>query len=125
VGPDRAAQRNAPAFGSPGRTFQPQIREDRGLINVNGDLLGAALGGDMLGARQRRPATLTGKPDKIVRNERYRAPRAPLPGRVRRRVDDNLAHHSPTSMARIATRNKKPGQCIGHQRSSRLGSVIV
>jgi hypothetical protein len=92
---------------------------------MNGDLLDAALGGDMLGARQRRPATVTGKPDKIARNERYRAPRAPLPGRVSRRIDDNLAHHSPTSMARITTRNEKPRQCIGDYRSSRLGSVIV
>jgi hypothetical protein len=28
-------------------------------------------------------------------------------------------------MARIATRNEKPGQRIGQHRSSRLGSVIV
>jgi hypothetical protein len=28
-------------------------------------------------------------------------------------------------MARIAARNEKPGQCIGHLRSSRLGSVVV
>ncbi len=92
---------------------------------MNGDLLGAALGGDMLGARQRRPATVTGKPDKIVRHQWYRAPRAPLPGRVSRRINDNLAYHSPTSMARIATGNEKPGQRIGQHRSSSLGSVIV
>jgi hypothetical protein len=28
-------------------------------------------------------------------------------------------------MARIATRNEKPRQCIGDYRSSRLGSVVV
>jgi hypothetical protein len=28
-------------------------------------------------------------------------------------------------MARIATRNEKPGQRVGQHRSSRLGSVIV
>jgi hypothetical protein len=35
------------------------------LINVNRDLLGAALGGDMLGACQRRPAAVAGKPEEI------------------------------------------------------------
>lgn len=92
---------------------------------MNGDLLSAALGGDMLGARQRRSATLTGKPNKIVRYLHYRAPGAPLPGCVSRRINDNLSYHSPTSMARIATRNEKTGQRIGHHRRSRLGSVIV
>ena len=79
------------------------------MINVNGDLLGTTLGGDVLGARQRRPAAVTGKPDQIVRNQRDRAPRALLPGRVSGRIDDNLAHHSPTSMMRITARNEKPG----------------
>ena len=92
---------------------------------MNGDLLGAALGGDMLGARQRRPATVTGKPDKIVRHQGHGAPRALLPGRVGRGINDNLADHLPTSMARIATRNEKPRQRIGHHRSFGLGSVIV
>jgi hypothetical protein len=92
---------------------------------VNGDLLGAALGGDMLSAHQRRPATVTGKPDKIVRYQGDRAPRAPLPRRISRGINDNLPDHSPTGMARIATRNEKPRQRVGHQRSFGLGSVIV
>jgi hypothetical protein len=95
------------------------------LINVNGDLLGATLGGDMLGARQRRPPTLAGKPDEILRYQRYRAPRAPLPRRVRRRIDDDLTHDSPTRMVRIATRNEEPGQRLGHPQSSGLGPVTV
>jgi hypothetical protein len=65
-GPDRGCQRDAPAFGSPCGTLQPQVRQDSGLIDVNGDLFGTALSGDMLGAHQRRPATITGKPDEIV-----------------------------------------------------------
>jgi hypothetical protein len=36
------------------------------LIDVDGNLFGTALGGDVLGAHQRRPATITGKPDEIV-----------------------------------------------------------
>jgi hypothetical protein len=95
------------------------------LINMGGDLLGAALGGDMLGACQRRPATFDGKPDEILRYQRYRAPRAPLPRRVSRRIDDNLPHDSPTSMVRIATRNEEPGQRLSHPQSSGLGPVTV
>jgi hypothetical protein len=64
-GTDRGRQRDAPAFGSPCGAFQPQIRQDSGLIDVNGDLFGTALGSDMLGAHQRRPAPITGKPDQI------------------------------------------------------------
>jgi hypothetical protein len=36
------------------------------LIDVNSDLFGTALSGDMLGAHQGRPATITGKPHEIV-----------------------------------------------------------
>jgi hypothetical protein len=90
------------------------------LIDVNGDLFGAALGGDMLGAHQRRPATITGKPDEIVRYQRYRASRALLPRRVSGRINDDLADHAPTRMVRIATRNEKPGQRVRYRHSSRL-----
>jgi len=79
---------------------------------MDGDLFGTALRGDVLGAHQRRPATITGKPDEIVRYQRYRASRALLPGRVGRRINDDLAYHSPTRMVRIAPRNEKPGQCV-------------
>jgi hypothetical protein len=95
------------------------------LINVNRDLLSAALSGDMLGAGQRRPATVAGKPEEIFRHKRYRAPSAPLPRRVSRRIDDNLTHNSPTSMVRIATRNEEPGQRLGYALSSGLGPVTV
>jgi hypothetical protein len=79
------------------------------LINVSRDLLGATLRGDVLGACQRRPAAIACKPDEIFRHKRYRAPSAPLPRRVSRRIDDNLTNSSPTCMVRIATRNEKPG----------------
>ncbi len=92
---------------------------------MNGDLLGAALGGDMLGAYQRRPATIARKPHEILRYQRYRAPRAPLPRRVGCRIDDNLSNDSPTSMVRIATRNEEPGQRLSHPQSSGLGTVPV
>jgi hypothetical protein len=95
------------------------------LINVNGDLLGAALSGDMLGTCQRRPATIAGKPEEILRYQRYRAPRASLPRRISRGIDDNLTHYSPTSMVRIATRDEKPGQRVGYTQRSGLGRVTV
>lgn len=88
------------------------------MVNVDGDLLSAALGGDMLGAGQRCPATVGGKPEEIFRHERYRAPRAPLPRRVSRRIHDNLTHDSPTTMVRIAARNEEPGQRLGYAHSS-------
>jgi hypothetical protein len=95
------------------------------LINVNRDLLGAAPGGDMLGACQRRPATVASKPEEIFRDQRYRAPRASLPRRVRRRIDDNLTHDSPTTVVRIAARNEEPRQRLGYPHSSGLGPVTI
>jgi hypothetical protein len=95
------------------------------LINVAGDLLNAALGGDMLGAHQRRPAMVAGQSDEILRYQRNRAPRAPLPRRVGGRFDDNLTHDSPASMVRIATRNQKPRQRLGHTLGSWLRPVTV
>jgi hypothetical protein len=92
---------------------------------VNGDLLCAALGGDMLGARQRRPAMVTGEPDEVIRYQWYRAPRAPFPGRVSRRINDDLTYHSPTSMVRVTTRDEKPGQRVGHGHSLKLRPVSI
>lgn len=79
----------------------------------------------MLGACQRRPATVAGKPEEIFRHQRYRAPRAPLPRRVSRRIDDDLTNDSPTRMVRIAARNQEPGQRLGYPYSSGLGPVTV
>ena len=42
----------------------------------------------------------------VFRRQRHRAPRAPLPRRVSRRIDDNLTHDSPTTMVRIAAGNE-------------------
>jgi hypothetical protein len=95
------------------------------LVNVDRDLLSAALGSDMLGARQRRPAPVTGEPDEIIGHQHDRAPRALLPGRVSRRVNDNLADHSPTSVVRVATRDEKPGQRVGDTHRSRLSPVSI
>ena len=95
------------------------------MIYVKGDLFGAPLGCDVLGVGQLRPPTVAGKGDEILGDHRYRASRAFLPWRVGRRVDDNLTDDSPTSMMRVATRNKKPRERIGHPMGSGLGCVDV
>jgi hypothetical protein len=95
------------------------------LINVSGDLFGAALGGDMLSTHQLRAPTVAGKADEIFGDQRYRAPCALLPRRVGRRVDDDLTDDSPTRVVRIATRNEKPCQRLRHTQRSRLGPVAV
>jgi hypothetical protein len=95
------------------------------LIHVDSDLFGAPLGGDVLGAGQLRPPTVACEGDEILGDHWHRASRALLPRRVGRRVDDNLTDDSPTSVMRVATRNKKPRERIGHSIGSRLGGVDV
>ena len=62
--------------------LEPQVGEHRCLIDMTCDLLGAALGGDVLGARELRAATLTRKAQQVIGYERYRPARALLPRRV-------------------------------------------
>ncbi len=95
------------------------------MIYVNSDLFGAALGGDVLGVGQLRPSTTAGQRNEILGHDRYRASRALLPGRVGRRVNDDLTDDSPTSVMRIATRNQEPRERIGHPTGSGLGGVDV
>ncbi len=89
------------------------------------DLLGASLGGDMLSTRQRRAATVAGKADEIFGHQRHRAACALLPRRVGRRVDDDLAHGSPTCVVRIAACHQKPRQRLRHPFRSGVGPVTV
>jgi hypothetical protein len=95
------------------------------LIYVNRDLLGAPLGGDVLGAGQLRPAAVAGECDQILGDHRYRASRTLLPGRIGRRVDDNLTDDSPTSVVRVAPGNKKPRERVGHSIRPGLGCMDV
>jgi hypothetical protein len=95
------------------------------LIYVRSDLFGAPLGSDVLGVGQLRAPTVAAKGDEILGDHRYRASRTLLPWRVGRRVDDNLTDDSPTSVVRVATRNKKSRERIGHPIGSGLGCVDV
>jgi hypothetical protein len=87
---------------------------------VNSNLFGATLGGDVLSAHQRRSPLGAGKVDEILGYERYRAPRAPLPRGVGRRVDDNLPNDSPAGVVRIAAGDEKPCERLGHTDGFRI-----
>ena len=92
---------------------------------MNSDLFGAPLGGDVLGVGQLGPPTVAGERDQIFGDHRYRASGALLPWRIGCRIDDNLTDDPPTSVMRVATRNKKPRERIGQSRGSGLGCVDV
>jgi hypothetical protein len=95
------------------------------LINVSGDLLGTTLGSNVLSARQLRAATVAGQADQILGYQRHRASRAPLPRRIRGRIDDHLTDDAPTRVVGIATRNEKPGERLGYPLRSRFGPMAV
>lgn len=105
--------------------FEPEVREDHGMIDVNGDLLGAALCCDVLGTREWRTTTVARKSDQIFCDQRHRAARTLLPRRVSRRVDDDLTDNSPTRVMRIAAGNEEPRERLRHPQCVRLGPVAV
>jgi hypothetical protein len=92
---------------------------------VNGDLLGAALGSDVLCACQRRASAVAGEGDEVLGDEWYGAPRALLPRRVGRRVDDNLTDDTPARMMGVTAGDEKPRQRLGDPGGARLGSMAV
>jgi hypothetical protein len=105
--------------------IEPEICEDRRLINVYGDLFGAPLRGDVLSARELRAATGAGQADEIVSDHWDGTARTFLPRRIRSRVDDDLANDPPTGVMRIAARNEKSCERLSHPYCVRLRSVAV
>ncbi len=94
--------------------FEPQVCEDHGLIDVNGDLLGAALCGDVLCTREWRTTAVTRQPEQILSDQRDCSTRALLPRCVGRRVDDDLTDNSPARVVRIAAGDQKPRERLRH-----------
>jgi len=92
---------------------------------VRGDLFCAALRGDVLGVRQLRSSAVAGQGHEILGHHRDGAPCALLPWRIRGRVDDDLAHHAPAGVVRIAACDEKPRQRVGDALRLRLGRVNV
>lgn len=105
--------------------LEPEISKERRLINVNGDFLGAALGGDMLGLRQLHASLATSQADEIIGDQRHSPPRTFLPRRVSGRVHDDLTHDSPARVMRVAARDEKPCERLCHSGRFRLGPMNV
>ena len=89
------------------------------------DLFGAPLGSDVLSARQRRAPAVAREADQILSHERHGSPRAFLPRRVRRRVDDNLTDDSPPGVVGVTARNEKPRERLCHPQRFGLRPVAV
>ena len=123
--PNRAAEGHAPALRAHRRLFQPKVRHHHGLVDVNGDLLGAAASRDVLSPRERGPPAISGETHQVTGDQRHGPPGAFLPGRIGRGVDDDLTDDSPPRVVRIASRDQKPRQGIRHGLGARLGPVPV
>ena len=105
--------------------LEPQVGENRGLIDVTRDLLGAALGRDMLGADEWGTASLARELEQVTGHQRDGPARTPLPRRVGGRVDHDLTNHSPTRVVGIAAGDEKARKRLGDRDRARLGSVAV
>lgn len=92
---------------------------------MDGDLLGAALGGDVLGTRQRRAPLAAGEGHQVVGDQPHGSPRAFLPGRIGGGVHDNLTDDPPAGVVRVAASDEKPGQRLGDSGRAWLGTVAV
>jgi hypothetical protein len=122
---DGAAKRRLPALGAHRRVLEPKVGKHRSLIDVTGDLLRAALGGDVLGACELRAATLSGKVQQITGNERH-CPAGTLPPRsVGGRIHHDLTNDSPARMMGVAASDEKARERLGNGGCPRLGSVGV
>jgi len=105
--------------------LESEVGEHHGLIDVDGDLLGAALGGDMLSVGQLDAPVVAGKADQVLGYQWHGAPRAFLPRRVRRGLDDDLTDHSPARVVGIAACDEKPRERLCHPQRPWLGRVTV
>jgi hypothetical protein len=105
--------------------LETEVGQERSLIDVTGDLFGAPLGGDVLGARELGANTLTGKAQQVTGDERYCAARAFLPRRVGGGIHDDLADDSPAGVMGVAASDEKPCERLGDTRCSGLGRVAI
>lgn len=95
------------------------------MIHVNGDLLGAAPGSDVLCARERHAPVVAREADEVFGDEWHRSSRAFLPRRVGRRVDDHLTDDSPADVVRVTAADEKPRERLGDRHGSGLRSMAV
>src|SRR3954470_754465 len=97
AGAHGAAQSAGPALVADRPGVQSQVGEDRGAVDVRGDPLGAALGGDVLDTDEPCAAAFGRDAQEVFSHIGDRAAGASLPRRVGRRVDDDLADDPPAS----------------------------
>ncbi len=71
-----------PALGGDQGLHQSEVGDHGGLIDVVGDLLGSALGSDVLGTSELRSPTLTREVEQIAGDQRDGPTRALLPWRI-------------------------------------------
>ena len=95
------------------------------MIEVIGDLLGPAAGGEVLGAMQRRAALSRRELQQVGGDDRDRAAGAALPGCVGGGVDDDLAHDAPSRVMGLAAGDEEAGEGFGEHRSVGLGTEII
>ena len=105
--------------------LEPEVCKQRSLIDVTGNLLRAALGSDVLGAPERRAATLTGKVQQITGHERHCSAGTLLPRCVGGRIHHDLTNDSPARMMGVAASDEKARERLGNGGCPRLGSVAV
>lgn len=105
--------------------LEPQAGKHRSLIDVTSDLLRAALGGDVLGARELRAATRSGKVQQIGGYERHCPAGTLLPRSVGGRIHHDLTNDSPARMMRVAPSDEKARERLGNGGCPRLGAVTV
>ena len=95
------------------------------MVDVTGDLLRPTAGSDVLSAVQRRPAFGGREAQQVRRDQRDGTPRAFLPRRVGRRVDDHLAHDAPAGVVGLAAGHQEAGERLREHLRVGLGAVGV
>ena len=95
------------------------------MVEMPGDLLGAAARGEMLGAVQRRPALFGGELEKVLRDERNGAACAAFPGGIGGGVHDDLTHDAPAGVMGLAAGDEEAREGFCQDRSVRFVAARV
>jgi hypothetical protein len=83
------------------------------MVEVTGDLLGAAAGGEVLGPMQRRAPLLGRQVQQVLGNLGHGAPCALLPRRVGGGVHHDLTHDAPARVMGLAASHKEARERFG------------
>ena len=95
------------------------------MVYVTGDLLGAALRGDVLCVCELGATALAGKAQQVVGYDRYRTTGTSLPWRIGGGVHHNLTDDSPAVVVRVAAGDEEAGEGFGNSGRSGFGRVSV